>query len=271
MNAMSTKPKLGTLGIYAIAYLSFIYIPVLFLPLFSFNDAIFTTFPLKGFTVKWYGEALDSVGMMKALLNSLKVGIPVAFISTVLGTLGAKVLTRYRMPGKAPVMGFILIPLVIPGIIIGIALLLIINFLGIQLSLYTIAFSHLPECTAFSIWIMMSRLEGFDKSVEEASLDLGMNGWQTFWRITFPLILPGIIASLLLTFTISFDEFILAFFLAGNDATLPLFIWSQLRFPTRLPGVLALGSMILAASFILVTVAELFRRSGPQMKTSSGV
>jgi spermidine/putrescine transport system permease protein len=112
--------------------------------------------------------------------------------------------------------------------------------------------------------VLVSRLEGFDKNLEEASFDLGESGWSTFWRVTFPLALPGIVASLLLCFTISFDEFVLAFFLSGNETTLPIFIFSQLRFPNRLPGVLALGSCILVFSFLIVTLSEWLRRRGVQ-------
>ena len=115
-------------------------------------------------------------------------------------------------------------------------------------------------CLPFSTLVLVSRLEGFDRSLEEPSLDLGESAWRTFWRITVPLALPGIVASLLLSFTISFDEFVLAFFLAGNEATLPMFIFSQLRFPNKLPGVLALGSLILLFSFVAVALSEWLRR-----------
>lgn len=268
---LGLAPKFGALGVFAVLYLSFIYIPVMFLPLFSFNDSTYIAFPLSGFTVEWYIQAFTSEGLMRSLVNSLKVGIPAAIASTILGTLAAKAVTRYRMPGKAPVISFIMAPLVVPGIIVGIALLVIVNWVGVGLSLVTIFIAHLPGCTAFSMWIMISRLEGFDPAVEEASLDLGEGPWMTFWRITFPLILPGAIASLLLTFTISFDEFILAFFLAGAESTLPIYIYSQLRFPWQLPGVLALGTTILVVSFVLVYFAEWFRRRGVQIKTTSGV
>jgi len=270
MSSISLKPKFGALGFFAIAYLAFVYIPVLFLPLFSFNDSTYIAFPLKGFTTQWYWEAFESDSLMKALRNSFKVGIPVAIISTALGTLAAKAVTRYRMPGKSTAMSFIMTPLVVPGIIVGVALLLIAKMFGVTLSLYTIGIAHIPVCTAFSMWIMISRLEGFDKSIEEASFDLGEGAWMTFWRITFPLILPGITASLLLTFTISFDEYILANFLGGSEYTLPLYMWSQLRFPASLPRVLALGAMILVVSFVVVYFAEWLRRRGTQTKTSSG-
>ena len=119
--------------------------------------------------------------------------------------------------------------------------------------------------------VLVSRLEGFDKSMEEVAIDLGENAWRAFWRVTFPLAFPGIVASLLLTFTISFDEFVMAFFSGGTDGTLPLFIWSMLRLSRNLPMVLALGALILVASFFLVTFAEWLRRRGVQHKTSSGV
>lgn len=269
-SAVGKAPKLGWLGVFALSYMAFIYIPVMFLPLFSFNDSIYIAFPLQEFTTRWYFEAFNSPGLIKSLGNSFKIGIPVAIISTILGVLAAKAITRYRMPGKTTVVSFLMAPLVVPGIIVGIGLFVVINAMGIPLSLWTIGFAHLPGCVAFSMWIMISQLEGFDASVEEASLDLGENGWMTFWRITFPLILPGAVASLLLTFTISFDEFILAFFLAGYESTLPIYIYSQMRFPNKLPSVLALGTMILIVSFFLVYFAEWFRRRGARSKPSSG-
>jgi spermidine/putrescine transport system permease protein len=110
--------------------------------------------------------------------------------------------------------------------------------------------------------VLVARFEGFDRNLEEASADLGENAWMTFWRVTGPLMLPGILASLLLTFITSFDEFLVAYFLSGTEATLPIYIWGQLRFPQRLPMVLALGTLILAASVALVVLAEWARNWG---------
>ncbi|MBC6440129.1 MAG: ABC transporter permease [Rhodospirillales bacterium] len=248
--------------LYAVWYLAFLYIPVLFLPLFSFNDSIYVTFPLKGFTLAWYGDMMDNPALLRALENSVKVGLTVALLSTFLGLFAAKAMTRYYMPGKGPLTSFIMLPLVVPGIILGIALLVITNLLGLPLSLFTIGLAHTLIGVPFAMLVLMSRLEGFDKSLEEASLDLGEGAFQTFWRVTLPLAWPGILASVLLTFTISFDEFILAFFLAGNEVTLPIYIWSQLRFPNRLPMVLSLGACILVFSFFIVTFAEVVRRRG---------
>lgn len=252
----------GGLGAYALLYLAFLYIPVLFLPLFSFNDGLYIAFPLKGFTIKWYEAMIETQALQAALLNSIKVASAVSIISTILGVLAARAFTRYRFVGQRPAMGLLVLPLVVPGIILGIALLIMANSIGIELSLFTIGAAHVLITSPFATFVMISRLEGFDANLEEASRDLGETGWTTFWRVTFPLALPGIVASLLLTFIESFDEFILAFFLSGNEATLPLYIWSQLRFPAKLPVVLALGACILVFTVTVIAFAEWVRRRG---------
>lgn len=257
--------KFGVIGVYTVLYLAFLYIPVLFLPLFSFNDSVYIAFPLKGFTTQWYEQMYNHAPLINALQNSIKLAVCVSFVSTIFGVLAAKAFTRYRLPGAGPLTAFISIPLVIPLIIMGISLLVVMKqVFGVGLSLVTIGVAHVVICVPFSMFVMISRLEGFDKNMEEAGQDLGETPWMTFWRVTFPLVLPGIVASLLLCFTISFDEFILAFFLGGDQPTLPIYMWSQLRFPQKLPPVLALGSAILLVSFFVVTFAELVRRRGAQ-------
>ena len=254
--------RFDSLFIYAMVYLTFLYGPVLVLPLFSFNDSLYVAFPLKGFTLDWYHAMANQTQLVNSLLNSLKVAAIVSVISTILGTLAAKGVTRYRITGHGTIVGFIMIPLVIPLIILGISLLVLINSIGLPLSLFTIGISHVLISVPFAMMVMISRLEGFDKHLEETSWDLGESNWVTFWRVTFPLVLPGIVASLLLCFTWSFDEFILAFFLAGKEPTLPLYIWSQLRFPKKLPNVLALGTCILLASAVMIIVASKIRSIG---------
>ncbi len=259
------------LGIYALLYLAFLYIPVLFLPLFSFNDSLFITFPLKGFTTNWYGQMLTNEPMHAALMNSIKVGATSAAIATILGIFGAKAVTRFRIPGQKPVVFLIMLPLVIPGILLGVALLILVSRLGIALSLYTVTLGHILITVPFAMAILIARFEGFVKSMEEAAADLGDNAWWTFWRVTFPMVFPGVLASLLLCFTISFDEFIMAFFLAGTEPTLPIFIYGQLRFPQKLPGVLALGACILVVSFVVVFFSQWLRRRGIEEISDTGL
>ncbi len=258
------------LHLYALAYLAFLYIPVLFLPLFSFNNGTYIAFPLKGFTTEWYEKMFVDQAMLNSLLNSLKVGGVASIAATLLGIFGAKAVTRYRIPGKKPMVFVIMLPLVVPGILLGVALLIMMKQLGIELSLITVTMGHVLICVPFAMATLIPRFEGFDKSMEEASADLGANAWWTFWRVTFPMVLPGVVASLLLCFTISFDEFIIAFMLAGNEATLPIHIFSQLRFPARLPPVLALGSAIMAVSFIVVFFAQWLTRRGVSSQSAPG-
>ena len=251
------------LRLYTIIYLVFLYLPVLLLPIFSINDSIYVALPMKGLTLQWWQEMVSQTGMHEALFNSLIVAVPVAILSTMLGLIAVLGLTgRERLPGGQLVTGLFTLPLVIPYIILGIALLILFNRSGIGLSLFSVGFGHVIICSPFALFVLMSRFEGLDPSLGEAALDLGETPWMAFWRVTFPIVLPGIVASLLLTFTISFDEFLLAFFLTGNDSTLPLYIFSQLRFPAKLPAVLALGSAVLVATFAMVILAERLRRQG---------
>jgi spermidine/putrescine transport system permease protein len=248
--------------LYALAYLAFLYVPVLVLPVFSFNNSEFIAFPLSGFTTRWYAGLAADTAMLHALGNSLKVGIVTALLSTLLGLLAAKAVTQYRLRGAGAMLGFISLPLFIPDIVLGISLLLLLGAVGFPLSLGTVVLGHMLVCVPFALTVLIARLEGFDRNLEEASADLGEGVWMTFWRVTFPLMLPGIAASLLLTFITSFDEFLVAYFLSGTEATLPIYIWGQLRFPERLPMVLALGTIILAVSVALVVLAEHVRNLG---------
>ncbi len=258
------------LQVYAALFLIVLYVPILFLPLFSFNTSIYVRFPLEGFTTQWYRDLLHRDSILAALRNSLTVALTVSVLSTALGVLAARAITRYRLPGQGAIVTFIMLPLVVPGIILGVAMLVLISRMGVPLSLYTVALGHLIVCLPFSVATLLPRFEGFDRSLEEASADLGEPPWTTFWRVTFPIVFPGVVASFLLTFTVSFDEFVMAFFLSSTDTTLPIYIWSQLRFPREFPTVLALSSIILLFSFLLVFAALWIGRLGAVNARSDG-
>ena len=241
------------LQFYASLFLIVLYVPILFIPLFSFNSCNLRALSDRGIHNRTgTRNSANRDALWEALGNSLRVGLVVSIISTSLGVLAARAITRTACPGKVRSWPSSCCRSWFPGIIFGVALLVLISRLGIPLSLYTVTIGHLIVCLPFAISTLLPRFEGFDRSMEEASADLGENPWWTFWRVTFPIILPGVVASLLLTFTVSFDEFIMAFFLSGTDATLPMYIWSQLRFPQEFPSVLALSTVILVASFVLV-------------------
>lgn len=253
-----TRPS--ALLIYAAAYLLFLYLPVLFLPLFSFSDGTIVAFPIKGWTLDWYRQLAGQGTLLEALGNSLIVGGVTAVFSTALGLFAARAYVRYRFPAREVSEGLVMLPLVVPGIIVASSMLVLFISIGLKPSLSTVTLGHTFLAVPFSVSIMKSAFDGFDVSLEEASLDLGATVFETFYRVTLPIVLPGIVASLLVTFTVSFDEFVLAFFLSGNEPTLPVYIWSQIRFPAKLPNTLALGSLLLLASVLLLILAEVFRR-----------
>ena len=255
---------------YAVLYIAFLYLPVLLLPIFSINTSAVPKFPLSGYTLKWYQELPRTQALLDATWNSLVVGVSASLLATVLGICAARAITRYRFPGRRPISGLIMAPLVLPEIIVAVSLLLVMLRMGLSLSLFTVVLGHVLICIPYSVTVLTSGFEGFDRSLEEASADLGETAFGTFRRVTLPMVAPAIISSLLVSFTISLDDFIMAFFLAGTEATLPIYIWGQLRFAAKLPGVLALGTLLLVASFILLTVSEIFRRRAERRTQALG-
>jgi len=260
----------GWLKTYAFLYVIFLYLPVIFLPIFSVNTSATPKFPLSGFTFKWYGDLTRTPALTDAAWNSLLVGVSASLLSTIFGICAARAITRYRFPGRRTINGLLMAPLVLPEIIVAVSMLLVMLQLGLSLSLITVVFGHVLICIPYSLSVLTSGFEGFDRSLEEASSDLGESAFGTFRRVTLPMVSPAIISSLLVSFTISLDEFIMAFFLTGTEATLPVYIWGQLRFAAKLPGVLALGTLLLAGSIILLTIAEIVRRRASNRTQNMG-
>ncbi|MCY4259204.1 MAG: ABC transporter permease [Rhodobacteraceae bacterium] len=250
------------LSLYVGFFLIFLYAPTLLLPLFAFNDSTIVAFPLSGFTTAWFAGLLDVPALHEATINSLAVALTSAVLATCLGILAARATTRYRFRLMHGMLGLIMLPMVLPEMIIAVAFLVVILHLGFSLSLFSIILGHVLLCTPFSVAILRTAFQGLDHNYEDASTDLGYSRWATFRLIIVPMVLPGVVASLLISFTISLDEFIIAFFLSGTETTLPVYIWGQLRFPQRVPNVLALGTLLLAISLGLMITAEFFRRRG---------
>jgi spermidine/putrescine transport system permease protein len=247
---------------YTLLYLVFLYLPIVLLPLFAFNSSTVIAFPLQGFTTEWFVELTRVPALKAAVITSVKVAVTVAVISTLLGICAARAAARYRFPGKSGIMGLIMLPLVLPEIIVAVALLVVFLQIGLPLSAMTVVLGHVLICTPFCVAILNGAFQSLDNALEEAAIDLGETSWGAFRLVILPLVMPGIIASLLIAFTISMDEFIIAFFLSGSEATLPVYLWGQLRFPQRLPVVMALGTLLVLMSLVLLTLAELARRRG---------
>ncbi len=233
----------------------FLYAPILMLIVLSFNRSGLPT-AWGGFSLYWYAELLQNRALLNAALNSLLVASGSTLVSAAFGTLLAMGLERIAR--NLVLDAFVFLPMIIPDIVLAIALLSFFTFIEMPLSLLTITISHIVFNIAFVAAIVRTRLSYFDNTLEEASLDLGAPPLKTFFKITLPLILPGVIAGSLLAFTISLDEFVIAFFTAGPaQPTLPILIYSMVRFGVT-PDVNALATIVLSLSALLILIAQRF-------------
>ncbi len=268
--------RLGRVGLWLNPIFSyfFLWAPILILVLFSFNDSK-SVASFSGFTLKWYGNILNNVVgaesafstelMLSAFRNSLFVGMAATAISTVLGTMIALSMARGRFPGKRWLDGLLFLPVVIPEITQAISLAIFFkvafDWIGtltgerIFPGFHTIIMAHVTFNISYVAIVVRARLADMNPRLEEAARDLGANPWQTFWRVTFPLILPGIIAGALLAFTLSLDDFVITFFTSGvGTTTLPVFVYGLLKL-TVTPEVNAISTIMMVLSTLLIGIS----------------
>lgn len=262
MKSSAMRSQGRGLQLYTLFYLLFLYAPIILLPLFAFNSGTVIAFPLQGFTTEWFAQMWGNATLRRALMNSLTIAVSASILATCLGIFAARASTRFEFPGRGGIMGFILLPMVLPEIIVAMSLLVVLLGTGVQLSILTVIVGHTLICMPYAIAVLSTAFSSLDRSLEEAAYDLGETKWGAFRLVTLPLVMPGIISSLLISFTISLDEFIIAFFLAGNEPTLPTYIFSQLRFPRAIPVIMALGTVLVILSIVLLALGEYFRRRG---------
>ncbi len=234
--------------------LIFLYTPILVLIVFSFNDNPVTTLPLRGFTLIWYERALANEDMLAAIFNSFYVGFFALVLCLLIGVPSAFALDRFDFPGKALFRRFALLPITLPGLITGIAMLNMFRAMGLDLSLFTVILGHGTALSAVVITQVFARLQRFNRNIEEASSDLGAKPWQTFLFVTLPNIRSAIIGSALLSFTLSFDEIPVTFFLTGRENTLPMYIYSTIRRGIT-PEINAIGTLIVVGSLVLIVLS----------------
>jgi spermidine/putrescine transport system permease protein len=238
----------------------FLYAPIVILVIFSFNNSQLPSFPLSGFTWRWYHEFLVNTDLRAALETSAIVAAISSVGAVLLGILASIALVRRRFRGKAPVSALLLSPLVIPYVVFGISLLLFFHSVGISRSLLTIVIGHVVITLPYTILVLMPRLQQIDVSLEEAAYDLGASRLRTFRSITLPLLLPAVVSAFLIAFTTSFDEYAVASFVVGPRITFPIYLYSALRFPNQLPQVIAVAVVVITISLIVVVGAEVGRR-----------
>lgn len=240
----------------------FLYAPIAILIIYSFNTSRLNAV-WEGFTLDWYRRLFQDEAILKAAANTLLVAIISTAISTILGTITALAMVRDRFPGKAILDGILYIPIIIPEIVMGISLLAFFALIRLPLGLWTMIIAHITFSTSFVVVTVRARLDGFDRSLEEAAQDLGADEWQTFRLVTLPLIMPGILAGALLAFTLSVDDFIVSYFVAGpGSTTLPLKIYSMVKFGVT-PEINALSTVLLVVTLLLIVTEEALKRRSP--------
>lgn len=248
----------------ALVYL-FLWGPIAVLVVFSFNRARQTAV-WEGFTTGWYAKLLDNDVLLRSVQNSLIVAGITTVVATVAGTMVALALARHEFPAKGVTQGALYLPIVIPEIVMGAALVTFFGVAGMRLSLWTVIIAHVVFSVSYVAIVVRARLVGFDRSLEEAAFDLGAGRFETFRRVTLPIILPGILAGALLVFTISIDDYVVTSFVAGVGATtLPLQIYSMLKVGVT-PEVNAVSTLLIALTVVLIVAAQRLQ----QRPTSSG-
>jgi len=238
----------------ALVYL-FLYGPIAVLVVLSFNESGLPT-AWSGFSTKWYGALAENEAILRSVVNTLIVAVISTLLSTVIGTLLAMGLERGRRSSFLD--AFVFVPMIIPDIVLAIALLSFYNLLNVTLGLHSIVLSHVVFNIAFVCAVVRTRLRDFDYAIVEASIDLGAGQWTTFWRIILPVIFPGVLSGALLAFTLSVDEFIIAFFTAGAgpaSTTFPMQVYSMIRFGVT-PEVNAIATLVLGVSFTLILLSQ---------------
>lgn len=266
----------GLLNGYAVFIYVFLFAPIVLLVLFSFNANRYGTFPITGWTLTWYRQAFGDYQVHDAVVTTLKVALQVTVISMVVGTAAAFPLVRSRLPGREGIRIVLILPIMIPGLLIGVSLLVLFtSTFHWTLSPETAVIGQAVYTTPFVILLVAARLQAFDSALERAAADLGANAFERLRRVILPLIFPAILAGGLFAFTLSLDEFIITFFLIGGHNTLPIYIYTQIKFGIT-PEVNAVATMLLAGSLLLLALAFVLpqlvrrvRRAGARLGAAS--
>lgn len=244
-----------------VAVYMFMYIPVLVLILFAFNDSPFIVFPLKGLTLEWFAVTLSNTKMLTALWYSLVVAVFVTFISVVIGTMGAFAIIRYNFKLRYFLIALLLLPIIIPRTILGISFTTMIEFFELKRTLLTVVVAQSVYCLPFAVIVISSVVWRFDRSLEEASMDLYASPVRTFTKVTLPLIKNGIMAGALICLILSFSEYTLTWFTSGHTQTLPIVIFAEYKYHLS-PKINALSTLIVGVNVAIALLGEVIRARG---------
>jgi spermidine/putrescine transport system permease protein len=254
---MARRLPRSLIGFTALVYF-LLHLPILVLVIFSFNESRYVVWT--GFSLNWYRRLLERPDILDALKASMIVGLASTLVATTLGTLIALALGRHRFRGKTLFEGVLYVPIVTPEIVVGISLLILFAFLKIPLGLTTITIAHIAFNISFVVVVVLARIQGMDANLEEAAMNLGADEVTTFWKVTLPQLWPGILAGALLAFTMSFDDFVITFFVSGvGSTTLPLLVYGMVRRSIE-PSINAISTLILIFTTVTIYFADRFGR-----------
>ena len=253
------KPGKWLLGGATLGVFLFMHLPIVVIIIFSFSKGRVLAMPVQGWTLDWYTQAFQDERLRSGLINSIKVAVAATLAASLLGTLGAYALHRYRFYGRQLFRAAVVVPILLPGIITGVAMLSFFAYADIQLSLLTVIIGHATFGFPIVFNTVAARLARLPRSLEEAAADLGATPLQAFWRVGLPSIRSALVAGALLAFTLSFDEIIVTIFLTGSQNTLPMQIWAKLRFGMT-PEINAAVTIILLVSGVLVLLSQRLMR-----------
>jgi ABC-type spermidine/putrescine transport system permease subunit II len=251
---MSDRQSSPVTAAITVAALLFLFVPLVVVVLFSFHSTAGLSFPFEGFSFRWYRETFGSEAFRSAVTNSLWVALPTAGVTLLLGTAAAYGLARTSSRLRAPLALLFFLPITLPGLFLGVSLISFFGELGIAASLKTVTIAHVVYVFPYFLLIAQAALDRLDPALEEAAADLGASPWRVFRKVTLPQTWPVLVGATCLAFALSFDEFIITFFVIGSDSTLPLFIWSRLR-RTIDPSLNVISTVLLAVTLVLWVVA----------------
>lgn len=260
MNDVGRTGK-AVLGGYFGLLVLFLYAPLVVLLIFAFNNGNIPALPIKSFSTKWFGRAFADTPLIQALLRSALIAVINGLAATLLGTMAAVSLARKKLPLRGVMMTLILLPLVVPYIVLAVGLVVLLHEFGITTSLAAVLAGHVVISLPYSVLVILPRLRTLDSSIVEAASDLGASELKAFALVTLPLLAPAMLSSFLIAFTVSFDEFAIASFLApAGSPTYPVYLYAGARTPALLPEVIAVGSIVIAISIAVIIAADFARR-----------
>jgi putative spermidine/putrescine transport system permease protein len=246
----------GGLGLWTVLVVLFLWFPLAVILVYAFNTSNIQSWPIPGFTLRWFRVAWNDAEARAALVLSLKAALAATGIALVLGTMAAAAVARLRFFGRETLSFLLILPIALPGVITGIALSSFYTFWGVPFSLWTIVIGHATFCVVIVYNNVLARLRRTSPSLIEASMDLGADGWQTFRFVTFPVLSTALISGALLAFALSFDEVIVTLFTAGAQNTLPIWILGKIRLGQQLPEVNAVVFVVIVLTVIPVIVSQ---------------